>query len=137
MSRSLGLRWASPSRTARARWRVASMSRPCASSGTGTSSANLAPFPARLEHVGAYVARDAAEPRLDRSFTAKRGHRAMGAKQRLLHGLVGIGLGAEQRHARPTEHVTVLACACRECFAVGTLLQQGEDRIGAWLVSHQ
>jgi hypothetical protein len=84
--------------------------------------------------VCAYVTRDSTQPRLDRSFTPIRRHRAMSAEQRLLGGLVGIGLGAEQRHAQTAEHAAVLACACRECFAVLTPMEQGNDRIGAWLV---
>jgi len=61
----------------------------------------------------------------------------MSAKQRLLRGLVSIGLRAEQRHAQPTEHDTVLACARRECFAVLTSKKKADDRIWAWLVSHR
>jgi hypothetical protein len=55
----------------------------------------------------------------------------MCAEQRLLRGFVRIGLGAEQRHARSAEHGTVLASACRESFAVLTLVEQGDDRVWA------
>jgi hypothetical protein len=89
-----------------------------------------------LEHVCADVPRDSTKPRLDRSFTAVRRHRAMRAKQRLLDGFIGIGLRAEQRHTGSTKDRTVLSHACSERLAVLSLMEQGNDRIRAKLVGH-
>jgi hypothetical protein len=48
----------------------------------------------------------------------------MRAKQRLLHGFIGIGLRAEQRHTGSTEDRRVLSHACRERLAVLSLVEQ-------------
>jgi hypothetical protein len=97
----------------------------------------LASLATSLEHMRAHVTRDSAEPRLDRSLAAIRGHRAMRAQQRLLHGFIGIGLRAEQRHARATEDGTMLACARGQGLSVVPLMEHREDRIWAGLVTHR
>jgi hypothetical protein len=53
----------------------------------------------------------------------------MRAQQRLLHGLVGIGLRAEQRHAQPAEHAMMRARARRDRGAVIAARDELGDRI--------
>src|SRR5207248_93446 len=96
----------------------------------------LAPLTPRFEHVCADVTRDAAQPRLDGALASIRWHRAVCAQQRLLRGLVGVGLRAEERDAQAAEHVSVLARARGQRLAVLASLHEGSDRIGAELVGH-
>ena len=54
----------------------------------------------------------------------------MRTQQRLLHGLVGVGLGAEQRHAQAAEDHVMSSRAGRDRLAVLTALNELDDRIG-------
>jgi hypothetical protein len=88
---------------------------------------DVAAAPPRLQHVDADVARDPAQPRLHAALTAVRRHAAVCSEQRLLGGLVGVGLRAEQRHAQPAQHVTVRAGTRRDRVAVPAAPDQRGD----------
>jgi hypothetical protein len=78
------------------------------------------------------VARDAAQPRLDRALGAIAGHAAVRAQESLLRRLVGIGLRAEQRHAQTAEDRAVRLGARHQRIAVTSFLDERSDRIGGF-----